>query len=280
MASIPVIVYFAANNALDSLWNVYFYNNLHYYTAKETSSGSVRILLNYRSGFIRMCNSHPVMMLLSAAGILWCAVRKHIRSGLFLMLTMVSGFAVIFWGGVSFPYYVFIFSFFSVCGAMWLLEIPVLSRVNVTRSAGFAFYAAMACILLLGLNIYLLRYEPSDFPQYQAKNVIEKSGIEDPTILHYGLLDAGFNLAAGLVPRQRFFCFYNLNLPEMKAEQQRYIDEAETDFVLTCHMPLPPSDNYQLAGSWPGDFKANGNSSSFFLYQKVPSAYQKFLSEP
>ncbi len=267
--SIPVIVYFAANHALGSLWEVYFYNNMHYYTVLEEFSGPVRILLNYRSGLIRMWDSHPVMLVLSAAGLLWCAARKHIRSGLFLMLTMVSGFAVIFWGGVSFPYYVFIFSFFSVLGAMWLFEIPALTRVNAALPAVCVFYICMVCILLLGPNIYLLRFEPSDFPQYQVKNVIENSGIGDPVILHYGFLDAGFNLAAGLVPRQRFFCFYNLDLPEMKAEQQRYIDDAEADFVLTCHMPLEPSDNYEFIGSWPGDFKPNGNSSRFFLYQKV-----------
>ena len=268
-AALPVFLYFGLNRAVRIFLECYFLNNIRYYPAFSAATGPFRHLINLWHGFQRFLEANPVLLVFTAAGLAWCFIRSRKRAGTFMLLTLLSGFIVMFVSGVSFPYYVFIFSSFSVFGVMWLYEIPVFRKAGLPVMEILSFFLCTAGCLLLSPNIFLLKFNTADFPQFAVMEAIENSGIEDPDILHYGLLDAGFNLPTGLVPKQRFFCSFNLRLPEMAEAQDRYIEEAVTDFVITCHEPLYETDNYQLIGTWPGDFAPEGTASLFFLYQKA-----------
>ena len=267
-AAVPVFLYFGINHSIRIFLESYFINNIRYYPAFGAASGPFRHMINLWHGFQRFREANPNLLLFTAAGLLWCLLRKQGKMLAFMMLTMLSGFVVMFISGVSFPYYVFIFSSFAVFGAFWFGEIPALSRINLPAAGIVTFFLCVMGNLVLSENIYLLAYEQKDFPQYKVKEVIENSGIQDPTILHYGLLDAGFNLPAGLVPQQRFWCSFNLLLPEMNQAQDEYIEQGVTDFVITCHEPLDDEGKYHLVGTYPGDFARGGGASLFFLYQK------------
>ena len=189
-----------------------------------------------------------------------------------MLLTLCTGFIVMFISGVSFPYYVFLYGSFSVFGVLWIKNIHLRIKNGLSAAGIVSFFLCAAVCLLFSTNTYLLAFNTEDFPQFKVKEVIESSGIKDPTILHYGLLDAGFNLPTGLIPRQRFWCSFNLKLPEIETAQKQYIEQGETDFVITCHEPLYDTKNYQLVGTFPGDFSIEGNSSLFFLYQRTETA--------
>ena len=270
--SVPVLLYFFLNHALDIFAECYFINNVRYYPAFGSAEGPFRLAVNLWNGVRRFLEANPMVPVLFAAGLVWCFMRDEKNLAAFLLLTGLSGFLIIFMNGTSFPYYTFVFGCFSVLGLMWLSEIPQTGESMLSLSLKISFFACAAGILSFSENMYLLAYEKKDFPQFRAAEVIRQSGIENPSVLHYGLLDAGFNMDQGLVPGQRFFCHFNLLLPEQETEQKRYIDESVTDYVITCHLPLFETDNYELAGTFPGDFQKNGNSSQFFLYQRVREA--------
>ena len=267
-ASLPVFLYFGINRSIRVFLECYFLNNIRYYPAFGAASGPFRHLINLWRGFLRFTEANPALLVFTFAGLLWCYLHNEKRVGSFLLLCMAAGFLVMFISGVSFPYYVFIYGSFSAAGVLWINDIHPGGRPGLSTAGIISFYFCMLCCLLFSSNIYLLAYNREDFPQFRVKEIIENSGIEDPTILHYGLLDAGFNLPSGLVPKQRFWCSFNLLLPEMETAQNQYIEQAETDFVITCHEPLYNTKNYQLIGTFPGDFSIEGNSSLFFLYRK------------
>lgn len=266
---LPVFLYFAINHATGIFLECYFLNNIRYYPAFGSAQGPFRYLINLWRGLIRFKESNVYVLILFFIGLLWCYMRKAKNLGFFMLLTFLTGYLVIFFSGTSFPYYVMIFGSFSVSGIMWLMEIPALKERNLPNTIPIFFILCIEAILFLSPNLYVVRYNLEDFPQYKAKLLIEESEIENPSLLHYGLLDAGYNLMTGIVPQQRFFSFFNLKLPGMAEEQDRYIKEGTVDFVVTCHVPLYETDNYELIDTSPGDFTKDGSASLFFLYKRT-----------
>ena len=271
-ASLPVFLYFLINHSVGIFLECYFLNNIRYYPAFSAASGPFRHLINLWRGFLRFVEANPALLIFTAAGLIWCFLHKEKKVGIFMLLTLCTGFIVMFISGVSFPYYVFLYGSFSVFGVLWIKDIHLRIKNGLSAAGIVSFFLCAAVCLLFSTNTYLLAFNTEDFPQIKVKEVIESSGIKDPTILHYGLLDAGFNLPTGLIPRQRFWCSFNLKLPEMETAQKQYIEQGETDFVITCHEPLYETKNYQLVGTYPGDFSIEGNSSLFFLYQRTETA--------
>lgn len=271
-AAVPIFLYFGLNHAIGNFTECYFLNNIRYYPAFGSATGPLRYLINLKNGFHRFTEANPAMLICTSAGLLWCFLRQEKQTAAFLLLMFLTGFVLMFFSGVSFPYYVFIYGCFAVYGVMWLAEIPQFAMMKLSLSSLLSFFICALGCLLLSENIYVLEYQTADFPQFKVKKTIEDSCIEDPSILHYGLLDAGFNLPTELVPDQRFWCSFNLLLPEMNEAQDRYIEEGVTDFVITCHEPLYNAENYQLLGTYPGDFARDRNSSLFFLYQRIDSS--------
>ena len=271
-ASLPVFLYFLINRSVGIFLECYFLNNIQYYPAFSAASGPFRHIINLWRGFLRFVEANPALLIFIAAGLTWCFTHKEKKVGIFMLLTLCTGFIIMFISGVSFPYYVFLYGSFSVFGVLWGKNIHLRIKNGLSAGGIVSFFLCAVACLLFSTNTYLLAFNKEDFPQFKVKEVIESSGIEDPTILHYGLLDAGFNLPTGLVPQQRFWCSFNLKLPEMATAQKQYIEQGETDFVITCHEPLYETKNYQLVGTYPGDFSIEGNSSLFFLYQKTETA--------
>lgn len=81
-------------------------------------------------------------------------------------------------------------------------------------------------------------------PQYQLAETITAS--KDTTLLNYGVLDVGLYTVTGTIPDTKYFCHFNLDLQEMKDEQERYIQQATDNFVITIDLQLE-SPNYHLA---------------------------------
>lgn len=267
--SIPVFLYFAANHAVKDFLECYFYNNIRYYPALGSAEGPFRLLINLWNGLLLFIQTNPLILVFFVIGVIWNCLHHDRRSAAFQLLTFGMGFFFIFMNGTSFIYYTFIFACFWGLGLEWANSFALFSNRFHPENVFVSFFLCLGGILILSENIYMLRYEKQEYPQFRTAEIIRNSGIEDPSLLQYGLLDDGFNLTAGLIPRERFFCHFNLLLPELKTEQQRYIDEAIPDFVVTCHVPLPDTENYELIEELPGYYTADGDASQFFFYQKV-----------
>ena len=279
LTCIPVFLYFAINRAVGIFLECYFLNNVRYYPAFGTARGPFRHIINLFRGAIQFASSNGFVLASFVTGMICCFLPSGKKdrfcdkdTGRFMLLTFLSGYILIFFSGTSFPYYVMIFGSFGILGVAGLADFLRPQEKHTPAAAAAAWFLSVMAVLLFSPNIYVTRYELSDFPQYKAMKLIEASGIEHPSLLHYGFLDAGYNLMTGIVPEQRFFSFFNLKLPGMAEEQKRYVEEGQTDFVVTCHVPLYETDKYELIDTSPGDFTAHGDASAFFLYQRTADA--------
>ena len=71
------------------------------------------------------------------------------------------------------------------------------------------------------------------YPQFKFAEIINEK--EDATLLNYGFIDAGFYLASGYEPENRFFCKVNIDedvFPEMYEEQISMVREKKVDFAV------------------------------------------------
>ena len=153
-------------------------------------------------------------------------------------------FLGIYIGGSELPYYSLPLSIFAVFGfaaagrAAEMLGERLRERQGV---AAWRFPALLLALVLAGalfcygrtMNRYYLSFDKSDLFQYRFAQTIRRSGIESPTLLNYGCLDAGLFTTADILPRAKWFQAVNMHLPEMDEAQERSVHEGTTDFVLT-----------------------------------------------
>ena len=86
---------------------------------------------------------------------------------------------------------------------------------------------------LTNRNVSLIKIKKEDLVQYQYAEIIDET--ENATLLNYGWLDSGFFTTTGIVPSIKFFHQPNIEysrFPEIKDEQNRYIEEAITDYIV------------------------------------------------
>lgn len=94
--------------------------------------------------------------------------------------------------------------------------------------------------------------------------------------MNYGFLDGGFYTVLDQVPSERAFCILNRNPDEMLAEQNTYVQEGRTHFVVTWKAQtvteeelrkLPVvSENYELVEFLYFEFE--GDLRTYALYER------------
>ena len=90
---------------------------------------------------------------------------------------------------------------------------------------------------------------------------------EDPTLLNIGCLDAGLYTVCDIVPTCRWFQTQTINMDLVYEEQESYVREGRTDFVLARDgYPDVIFEKYELAGEENGLW---GNRKfTYYLFEK------------
>lgn len=221
--SLPVILYFAANNALYSLVEVYFYNNIFVYGGEKTP-----ILRNLADGTLFTVKFLPIGSVLIIAGISAAVIRRKRTYLLYGGASLITAFLGAFAGHLSYQYYPLVLAPFTVIfGAMLIPDNVKSGKIAVPVS----FVICIAGAFILSPNTYLMKYRKNQLPQYKFAEIINET--DSPTLLNYGFLDGGFYLAAGIIPEQRYFCRNNLDFPAMTEAQRRCADAGLTDYIVT-----------------------------------------------
>lgn len=235
IVTVPVFVYFIANDAIDSLLQVYFYNNLFYY-----SEVSLTFAQKMQVGINTFRRFAPFAMIFCGTGVLWLVFRKRWKLMVFLFMAFLGTFIFINIGGIYHIYTSLILTIFSLSGTFWLLElchlIPQKPDNPVQRLPGISAVSLVACLFFLcrlSHNMHYLQYKEDEMFQYQIKSVIESSNIENPTILHYQVAETGINTVTGSIPGIRFFCSYNNDKIGVLEEQEQCIKNQCADFIIT-----------------------------------------------
>ena len=277
IVTLPIIAFFAANNALDALFENYFYNNIKLYPAGGTDSGALSPIINIASGLAFSIVTNGICTLLLACGAyrLLSGIGGHRNEALAVILSFSVLAATTFIGGmVLFAYYALILDCFAPLGALAALcklkKTEFNRRMNAKNRA--LLTAAVGVLLLvsgtfMSRNTYLLKYKKEDMPQYKFASVI--SNETDKTMLNYGFLDGGFYFAAQKTPECKYFCKLNLPLDLMDEEQKRMIEEQRVDLVVTRGKTLEEHgvccSGYRLISS--EKFLFEGTEFTYYLYR-------------
>lgn len=225
--SLPVIIYFAAHDALFSLCEVYFYNNIFLY-----GGGGTPLLRNLADGAVFTAKFLPMGTFLIVSGIACVIVRRKKEYLQYAGISLITAFLGAFAGHLSYQYYPLVLAPFVVIFGAEVIPcagnlIGKARRIAVPASLVFC----MAGAFLLSPNTYLMKYEKDQLPQYRFAEIIKKS--DSPSLLNYGFLDGGFYLAAGIIPEQKYFCRNNLDYPAMAEAQRRCAEAGIPDFIVT-----------------------------------------------
>lgn len=230
VATLPVVVYFAANGALHDLWQVYFYDNMFIYSSTEGVKHNTLANIVRGSYYAMLYNREITLGII--LGIAWFGMIKKGRTFAQLLCSMLCTAIFVFCGAGLSRYYAFVFAAFMPTALPmlgWLLTCVPQSIRRCCRWACPIFGVVLA--LLLNNNAYMLRYTEDDLPQFAFKQYVDQ--VENPTLLNYGFLDGGFYTVYDIVPHCKYFCRLNVQLEEMIETQDDYVKQGLSDFVVT-----------------------------------------------
>ena len=277
-----ILLYFAINGALADLFTVYFYNNIFLY-AEELEGSRFELIWDCLKMAIKN-NTNYGWLIWSGFFFLFLKDTKQWKDGLAVLLCFAGLALGTYWGGKPWDYYGLVFAAFCIFGLivwtnllrrtklfdLWHKYLPAhFVSAAVTMSLVLSFL--LTGTLEFNQNLYLRKYEKEDTVQYRFAETIRT--VEDATLLNYGFLDGGFYFASGATPACRYFCYFNINPPEMWEEQNACIQNGDTDFIVTRYYQLEQygvdCSKYQLVDEASHPFDKN-STYTYYLYQRIP----------
>lgn len=296
IATIPWIIYFAIKGALYDWFHVYIYLNVFVYSEKlpmlQRIYNMCKIIYNHML-------SNPycgIMAFLGGASFIVMKSRWIEK----LNVIMLAGFTalLIFIGGVELQYYSLPLWTFAVLGgiaigriAEYLINNSIYkksSRSNIKDVEDILDYSSesakskrhairmitgICAVIIAGIisyttsmNIFFMKYQRDDLWLYHFTDIIESSGIENPTLINMGCFDAGLYTTCGIVPTCRFFQTQTIKINDVGEVQGDFIRNGRTDFVIVRdNIPEHIDDHYELIAQ--EDWEQSGYELTYYLYK-------------
>lgn len=115
------------------------------------------------------------------------------------------------------------------------------------------------------INIPFMQMEKEMHFLSRFKKVVEKE--ENPTLLNIGCLDAGLYTVCDIVPACRWFQTQTLAIDDVLKEQERYIAEGQTTFVIARDdYPEVIWENYELTAQ--EEWYQDGKVYTYYLFRR------------
>lgn len=278
-ASLPWLIYFGVNHALEDLFVAYFYNNVMLYSNPELQEmGRLAFLMRNLRFAIFWNGRTSLAIALGFAAAMCCRLPWQYKGGLVLLYACAAVFPYI--GGSAYDYYAMALVPLSVPGFVFLAWLGQKLTKNFLASGSEALRrtaGVLLCLVLLvgggffarrhSVNSFYMDYDREDLWYNRFAEIIAES--EDQSLLNYGSLDRGLYTVTGYVPQTKYFCMLNIHLPEMLEEQDRYVRERETAFVVTPgEAPAWFADYYELVESIPGIAEFENHPTTYTLYRR------------
>ena len=246
--SVPILLYFLANNALSDLFTVYFYNNIFLYQGSE---GAIPLTAKFPYSMMLLfmkLDSNYILTLLILPAILFFSLRKNSKHLPSLITLFVFTFVFVFWGDSQMFYYVFGVAAFAVTGIIPVTKLLVNILDKPKQPVRIILTGALS--VALALTSFMtsfatnLIFKPHSM---QPQAIFADSIPEDSTLLCYDFPDLGFYTEAGIVPSEKYFCTYMIDnaLGESIDQRESAIREGRVDFVVTRNNTYEWS-NYEM----------------------------------
>lgn len=260
MISAPVFIYFGINNAVGTLFEVYFYNNIFNYIGADSYPGIlsnpvVRFVAVPVMALFESCVSNPdyaLLLVLSFAGVIFFEKKYRKNVIILFLVTFAVALKAVFSQPFYTYYYGYILCFYFVFALILVVRgVAKLTRIKSGSKRFINIVVAAVCTLitvcavLMCKNLYLITVPRNELSQFVLGDIINET--EDPRILTYDIIDGGFYLASGVSPSNRYFTTMNFieNNEEAVEEQERLITEGYFDYIIT-YSDEYEWDNYEL----------------------------------
>jgi hypothetical protein len=254
LASVPWLIYFVVNGAMKDWYQCYIYDNVFLYgdISSKRNLGLIVYDLSKILYYLILDNASYFVPII--IGMIFVLLSKNYRWYDKINVYILFGFTFIgiYIGGANLPYYSLPLTIFSIIGFCAIGSI--IDRFGNYFMHSKAVLVVLACATVSisiyasykgSMNTFFIGYNKEDFFLFRFKKIVEKK--ENPTLLTYNCLDAGLYTVADIMPTCRFYHRCNLDLDEMEQEQDRFIEEGLTDFVLTRDTyPEIIFDKYEL----------------------------------
>lgn len=240
IATLPWIIYFGLNGAIKDWIDTYIFINLDSYTVDYTLTQKLKFVYNNMyKGIVK----NPIYGILTIVGLLYTLISnkfiKNIMGKVSLVVIIFTTIILVYIGGRGYKYYFLIFAPFIIFGILFIIDL--LNRLlseNIIKKTGIIIGIVIAVILVpitlkYNQNTYMLKMNKEGLFQYKFANIINET--PNATLLNYGNLDNGLYLTTGIVPNVKHFEIQNIpynKYPENRDEQNRYIKDGVTDYVL------------------------------------------------
>ena len=249
--SIPVFAYFLLNNALESLFRVYFYINLNYYPFNDSVVYKLYFAALGLLDAIRKNWQYWILIVIGLVQLFRIEKRPAVLAELLFGAAGLS--IVIYSGGQQYPYYALILSIYAIFALLVIPEMKSAAKTAVTAVAAI-------CIAIFGWPKYQDRINTGkeDYVQFRFAEKMEKGS----TLLNYQFLDGGFFYAADILPSQYYAWSFNVLNEEIREEQNRYVAEGQTDYIVSRDRDVEEADvNHQ--------YELIEESEGCYLYQRM-----------
>ena len=257
LASLPILLYFAVNNAVSELFDIYFIFNMKSYPSQSSAPFLLAL---------------PVKLLQIIAVSLYY-LQQNIVPGIFIIIGYISfmfskenfvtkkeklfftsmisfSFLTAYFGLKAYAYYFLIVIPFTIFGlfsvSQWIKKI-LEKAPNVSKTLVKIPHIIFIIIAIVGTfyftrqvngNIGESKLFNKNTPIQEVYSNIMHEKSDFPTLLNYGVLDLGFYTAADILPSIRYFEHQNVEYsvyPDIMDGQNAAIANREIEFVVICH---------------------------------------------
>ena len=277
LTMVPWLLFFGIHGALDDWYQCYIYNNIFLYSDLSGESvslvGKVYDLAKILVNLIRDNVSYFSFIVIGMVFLLFYRQSKwYEKINLYAMFAFL--FLGIFIGGANIFYYSIPLMIFTSIGlgAIGVIVEYIYGIIKAKiRIKGYNILVILSFVLCLGgayklsMNPEYMKIDKDDHFLYRFRDIVQAE--ENPTLLNVNMLDSGLYTVANVVPSVKYFQTNGIAFEEMFEEQERYIKEGLTQFVI-CRFEYPDYilDKYELVAE--ESFKTDGkNDSMYYLFQ-------------
>lgn len=288
-ATLPWVVYFGVNGALDDWFTAYFYNNLFLYASGAGGPAAVLKKVAQSLWYAMEHNRLQGALLLAGLGCLLPLVRERALRAAAALAGLFFGLALTTYGAGGWLYYFQIFMVFLPLA--FVLPVWLCGKVTFRLPKG-VLAAGLCLALAAGVaagwwrtpSRPMLGTRREDTVQYQFSRIVQASDDRSMTVRH--MLDGGFYTVCDVTPTQKYIGKFNIPLEEMRSELDRYVTDREVEFVVTrCEAenwkeykaqdePFLLENGYVQVADGEGPYLDNGKllNMRYYLYRRAEHA--------
>ncbi len=269
---IPWLIYFGINGALDDWYRCYIYNNLFFYS--NITGGTITLYEKFyklaKLQYWLFWDNLEYFVWVIIGFIVALFIENGIVKKLAYLFIYATTFMFIFYGGGTLPYYSIPLMSLAIPGICYFGRF--IQKIYESRLSKTMWYNITALVLILSL-IYAksnclstdyIKVKRSDSWLTEMASYIEEA--PNTTLLNVGALDVGLYTITGIVPTCEYFQTNGIALPTMFDEQQRYINEGLTEYVIAGYYePENIYDHYELINEV--SFYDNSYDQTYYLYR-------------